>query len=85
MGCRDTTACREEAGKALDHIWQAQCNCAYWHGVFGGLYLPHLRFGLYRNLIQAQAKLDGAVAGGPGCAGLRSGRIGIATASPSIP
>jgi hypothetical protein len=47
--------------KALDHIWQAQCNCAYWHGVFGGLYLPHLRFALYRNLIQAQATLDAAM------------------------
>jgi 4-alpha-glucanotransferase len=46
--------------KSLDHIWQAQCNCAYWHGVFGGLYLPHLRFGLYRNLIRAQAELDAA-------------------------
>lgn len=51
----------EAAEQALDHIWQAQCNCAYWHGVFGGLYLPHLRFGLYRNLIQAQAKLDAAL------------------------
>jgi 4-alpha-glucanotransferase len=47
--------------KALDHIWQAQCNCAYWHGVFGGLYLPHLRFALYRNLIAAQATLDAAM------------------------
>jgi len=54
----------EEAGKALDHIWQAQCNCAYWHGVFGGLYLPHLRFGLYRNLIQAQVRLDAAALAG---------------------
>jgi alpha-amylase len=47
--------------KALDHIWQAQCNCGYWHGVFGGLYLPHLRFALYRNLIQAQSLLDPAI------------------------
>src|SRR5207247_1313477 len=23
-------------------IGRAQCNDAYWHGVFGGLYLPHL-------------------------------------------
>ncbi len=36
-----------------DHIWKAQCNCAYWHGVFGGLYLPHLRHGIYENLIAA--------------------------------
>jgi len=45
-------------GDALDHIWQSQCNCAYWHGVFGGLYLPHLRFALYRQLIAAQRQLD---------------------------
>ena len=41
-----------------DHLWQSQCNCAYWHGVFGGLYLPHLRFALYRQLIAAQKMLD---------------------------
>lgn len=46
--------------EALEHIWQSECNCAYWHGVFGGLYLPHLRFALYRNLIQAQRILDAA-------------------------
>ncbi len=44
--------------RARDHVWQAQCNCAYWHGVFGGLYLPHLRFGLYHHLIAAQRILD---------------------------
>ncbi len=46
-----------------DHIWQSQCNCGYWHGVFGGLYLPHLRFALYRNLIQAQRLLDSTLLG----------------------
>lgn len=42
----------------LDSLRQAQCNCAYWHGVFGGLYLPHLRFALYRHLIAVQTALD---------------------------
>ena len=37
--------------EARDHLWRAQCNCAYWHGVFGGLYLPHLRHAIYRHLI----------------------------------
>ncbi len=32
-------------------LYQAQCNCAYWHGLFGGLYLPHLRHGVHRHLI----------------------------------
>ena len=50
--------------QALEHIWQSECNCGYWHGVFGGLYLPHLRFALYRNLIQAQRILDEAALAG---------------------
>ncbi|MEO7427442.1 MAG: alpha-amylase/4-alpha-glucanotransferase domain-containing protein [Fibrobacteria bacterium] len=47
--------------EALNHILQSECNCGYWHGVFGGLYLPHLRFALYRQLIQAQRLLDTAL------------------------
>jgi alpha-amylase len=50
--------------RALDDVWQAQCNCAYWHGVFGGLYLPHLREGLYRRILSAEATLDAARYGG---------------------
>lgn len=41
-----------------DHLYAAQCNCPYWHGVFGGLYLPHLRNAIYLNLIQADVKMD---------------------------
>jgi len=40
--------------QALDHLWAGQCNCPYWHGVFGGLYLTHLRYAIYQNLIQAE-------------------------------
>jgi 4-alpha-glucanotransferase len=38
-------------------IGRAQCNDAYWHGVFGGLYLPHLRDAIWRNLADAEAEL----------------------------
>jgi hypothetical protein len=38
-------------------IGRAQCNDAYWHGVFGGLYLPHLREAIWRNLAQAEQEL----------------------------
>jgi hypothetical protein len=38
-------------------IGRAQCNDAYWHGVFGGLYLPHLRDAVWRNLADAEAGL----------------------------
>jgi len=45
-------------GEKLLH--QAQCNCAYWHGVFGGLYLNHLRTALYECAIAADLALDKA-------------------------
>jgi hypothetical protein len=42
----------------LLYLHQAQCNDVYWHGIFGGLYLPHLRHALYENLIKAEALYD---------------------------
>jgi alpha-amylase len=44
--------------EAYTHLLAAQCNDAYWHGVFGGLYAPHLRSALLRHLIQAEVLLD---------------------------
>jgi 4-alpha-glucanotransferase len=38
-------------------IGRAQCNDAYWHGVFGGLYLPHLRHAIWRELAAAESEL----------------------------
>jgi len=38
-------------------IGRAQCNDAYWHGVFGGLYLPHLRAAIWQNLALAEGAL----------------------------
>jgi len=46
--------------KAQEYLYKGQCNCAYWHGVFGGLYLNHLRSAVYSNLIKAQKELDKA-------------------------
>ena len=31
---------------------------AYWHGIFGGVYMPHLRQAVYQNLIEAEKHLD---------------------------
>ncbi|MCG8448927.1 MAG: DUF1926 domain-containing protein [Pirellulales bacterium] len=49
-----------EAGKsgalvdqARLELYRGQCNCSYWHGAFGGIYLPHLRNAVYRHLIAA--------------------------------
>lgn len=50
----------EKAGdneEARGYIWKGQCNCAYWHGVFGGLYLGHLRRAIHENLVKAQASI----------------------------
>ncbi|NOX37680.1 MAG: DUF1926 domain-containing protein [Calditrichaeota bacterium] len=43
--------------QALKHIFAAECNCPYWHGVFGGLYLGHIRHAIYQHLIQAEKLL----------------------------
>ncbi|MBM4166085.1 MAG: DUF1926 domain-containing protein [Ignavibacteria bacterium] len=40
--------------KAEEHLHSAQCNDVYWHGVFGGLYLPWLRRPIFQNLIAAE-------------------------------
>lgn len=48
--------CRERGDppNARRAIGRAQCNDAYWHGVFGGLYLPHLRSALWGQLAEAE-------------------------------
>lgn len=51
--CRD----RGNPPDARRAIGRAQCNDAYWHGVFGGLYLPHLREAIWRNLALAEREL----------------------------
>lgn len=52
-----------KAQKMLDALWAGQCNCAYWHGVFGGLYLPHLRQAIYRELMSAEQMAEKALPG----------------------
>lgn len=39
-------------------LYEAQANDAYWHGLFGGLYLPHLQRAVFRALIELEAMLD---------------------------
>ncbi|NMC19229.1 MAG: DUF1926 domain-containing protein [Thermogutta sp.] len=40
------------------HLYRGQCNCPYWHGAFGGIYLPHLRNAIYHHLIAADTILE---------------------------
>ena len=39
-------------------LYRAQANDAYWHGLFGGLYLPHLRRAVWNNLLALEAEID---------------------------
>jgi hypothetical protein len=51
-------ALSEDLSEARDLLLRAQCNDAYWHGIFGGIYAPHLRTDPARNLIRAEAIAD---------------------------
>jgi len=57
LGVSADVAQYPEAEEARTDLYKSQCNDPYWHGVFGGLYLPHLRGSAYRHLIAAEAKL----------------------------
>ena len=43
--------------EAYRHLLRAQGNDCYWHGIFGGVYAPHLRSVAWRELLQAEASL----------------------------
>jgi alpha-amylase len=51
--------CRERGDPpaARRAIGAAQCNDVYWHGVFGGLYLRHLRDAIWQKLAEAEGML----------------------------
>jgi 4-alpha-glucanotransferase len=44
--------------RLVDLLHRAQANDAYWHGLFGGLYLPHLRRGVWSSLLALETALD---------------------------
>ncbi len=57
----DAEAAGHDAGvlaEVRDHLYRGQCNCPYWHGAFGGVYLPHLRNAIYEHLIAADTLLS---------------------------
>ena len=47
-----------EVREATTLVLRSQCNDPYWHGVFGGLYSPHLRTSAWRSLVEAEAIAD---------------------------
>ena len=54
---------RRALDQAATHLLRAQCNDAYWHGVFGGVYSPHLRSSVLRELVTAEKLADAAEQG----------------------
>jgi alpha-amylase len=56
----------EQLDWARQALYRSQCNCPYWHGAFGGIYLPHLRNAVFNQMIAADNLLDQAEGrGGP--------------------
>jgi len=49
--------------EALVELYQGQCNCPYWHGLFGGLYYSHLRGANYHHLIKAEVFAEEEIGG----------------------
>ncbi len=49
---------RKKLQEARLELYKGQCNCAYWHGVFGGLYLYHLRSAVWSHLIKADSIIE---------------------------
>ena len=47
--------------EAIDGLYKGQCNCAYWHGMFGGLYLNYLRHALYSNIIKTENLINDVI------------------------
>ena len=44
--------------RAIDHLYQGQSNDCYWHGLFGGIYIGHMRLATYEHLIAAEDLAD---------------------------
>jgi alpha-amylase len=43
---------------ARDHLYRGQSNDCYWHGLFGGIYISHMRLATYEHLIAAEDLAD---------------------------
>jgi alpha-amylase len=54
VGSRIEQLPKSHRQEPLEILWGGQCNCGYWHGVFGGLYLNHLRTAVYRSFLEAE-------------------------------
>jgi alpha-amylase len=46
---------------AMDHLHRGQSNDCYWHGLFGGIYISHMRLATCEHLIAAEDAADAAL------------------------
>jgi alpha-amylase len=56
----DAMAAGPERDAALDHLYRGQSNDCYWHGLFGGIYIAHMRAATLAHLIAAEDLADRA-------------------------
>jgi 4-alpha-glucanotransferase len=47
--------------RALEHLYQGQSNDCYWHGLFGGIYISHMRLATHEHLIAAEDLAESAL------------------------
>jgi alpha-amylase len=47
--------------RALDHLYKGQSNDCYWHGLFGGIYISHMRLATHEHLIAAEDLAESAL------------------------
>ena len=52
--------------RAADHLHRGQSNDCYWHGLFGGIYISHMRLATLEHLIAAEDLADAAAGLGEG-------------------
>jgi 4-alpha-glucanotransferase len=52
---------RPARAAAEDHLHRGQSNDCYWHGLFGGIYISHMRLATFEHLIGAEDAADSAL------------------------
>ena len=50
----------EARDAAREHLYRGQSNDCYWHGLFGGIYIAHMRAATFAELIAAEDRADAA-------------------------
>jgi alpha-amylase len=54
----EAASAKADAASMRDDLYRAQSNDVYWHGVFGGIYLNHLREAAWAHLLRAESAAD---------------------------